>query len=184
MITLEHRRLVRALADGDERKRWQAAKALSEVRDERTMRKVERLVQSNADDEARAAAAYVLGFAGDPDVAPALARILADRDESVVVRAYVAEALGHLLQHEPVLAEVRLAIRGGLTDPAAEIRFWSIFAAGVLELHETRGMLERLADTDHGEVEGWWSVAEEAGWALRVLDGEEDPPLPNRSPRL
>jgi HEAT repeat protein len=179
VITLEHRRLVRALADSDERKRWEAAKALSEVRDERTVRRVERVLESNADEEARAAAAYVLGFAGDSDVAPVLARILADRDESVAVRAYVAEALGHLLQHEPVLAEVRLAIRGGLSDPAAEVRFWSTFAAGVLELQETRGILERLADMDHENVEGWWSVAEEASWALRVLDGEADPPLPN-----
>jgi HEAT repeat protein len=179
VITLEHRRLVRALADSDERKRWEAAKALSEVRDERTVRRVERVLESNADEEARAAAAYVLGFAGDSDVAPVLARILADREESVAVRAYVAEALGHLLQHEPVLAEVRLAIRGGLSDPAAEVRFWSTFAAGVLELQETRGILERLADMDHENVEGWWSVAEEASWALRVLDGEADPPLPN-----
>jgi HEAT repeat protein len=179
VITLEHRRLVRALTDSDERKRWEAAKALSEVRDERTVRRVERVLESNADEEARAAAAYVLGFAGDSDVAPVLARILADRDESVAVRAYVAEALGHLLQHEPVLAEVRLAIRGGLSDPSAEVRFWSTFAAGVLELQETRGILERLADMDHENVEGWWSVAEEASWALRVLDGEADPPLPN-----
>jgi HEAT repeat protein len=179
VITLEHRRLVRALTDSDERKRWEAAKALSEVRDERTVRRVERVLESNADEEARAAAAYVLGFAGDSDVAPVLARILADREESVAVRAYVAEALGHLLQHEPVLAEVRLAIRGGLSDPAAEVRFWSTFAAGVLELQETRGILERLADMDHENVEGWWSVAEEASWALRVLDGEADPPLPN-----
>jgi HEAT repeat protein len=150
------------------------------VRNEGTIRKVERVLQSNSKEEARVAAAYVLGFAGDPGVAPVLARILADREESIPVRAYVAEALGHLLQHEPVLAEVRLAIRAGLSDPAAEIRFWSAFAAGVLELHETRGMLERLGGSDQEEVEGWWSVAEEASWALRVLDGEEDPPLPNQ----
>jgi HEAT repeat protein len=181
VIALEHRRLVRALSNGDEHTRWEAAKALSEVRDEETIRKVERVLERSSREEARVAAAYVLGFAGDSDVAPALARILADREESVAVRAYVAEALGHLLKHEPVLADVRLAIRAGLSDPEPEIRFWSAFAAGVLELHETRGMLERLASTDHAEVEGWWSVAEEATWALRVLDGEEDPPLPNRS---
>jgi HEAT repeat protein len=181
VIALEHRRLVRALTNGGEHERWEAAKALSAVRDEGTIRKVEHVLRRNSEEKARAAAAYVLGFAGDSGVAPVLSGILADRDESVAVRAYAAEALGHLLQHEPVLAEVRLAIRAGLGDPAAEIRFWSAFAAGVLELHETRGMLERLAGTDHAEVEGWWSVAEEATWALRVLDGEEDPPLPSHS---
>jgi hypothetical protein len=35
-----------------------------------------------------------------------------------------------------------------------------------------------MAASDDALVEGWWSVGEEATWALRVLGGEEDPPLP------
>ena len=167
-----------ALANGDDTERWKAAKTLAEDRDKRTIRRVERLLQSEADEGARAAAAYVLGFSADTELAPSLALILADPEESVVVRAYAAEAVGHLLQHETVLAEVRAAIRVGLRDPAAEVRFWSAFAAGVLELQETRPYLEFLDRTDTEEIDGWWSVGEEADWALRVLDGEEDPPLP------
>lgn len=181
MIGFRRRRLLRALARGDEARRWEAASELSNA-DPATVRKVERLLQSDADETARGAAAYVLGFCGDADVAPSLARALADPDESVVVRAYAAEALGHLLQYQTVLAEVRAAIRVGLRDPAAEVRFWSAFAAGALELRETRPYLEFLDRTDTEEVDGWWSVGEEADWALRVLDGEEDPPLPQRSP--
>jgi HEAT repeat protein len=181
MKGLRRRRLVRALADDDETKRWQAATALSELRDPRTVRGVERVLASNRDEDPRAAAAYVLGFIGEPDMAHLLARTLADREESVVVRAYAAEALGHLLQHETVLADVRTAIRVALRDEAAEVRFWSVFAAGILGLQETRSYLERLADTDQEEIDGWWSVAEEARWALRVLDGDEDPPLPERA---
>jgi HEAT repeat protein len=180
MIGLRRRRLLRALAHGDESARWEAAKALSNDGDPATVRKVERLLQSDADEEARGAAAYVLGFSGDTDLASSLARVLNDRGESVVVRAYAAEALGHLLQHETVLAEVRAAIRIGLRDSAPEVRFWSAFAAGVLELQETRPYLEFLDRTDTEEVDGWWSVGEEADWALRVLDGEENPPLPRR----
>lgn len=180
MIGFRRRRLLRALAQGSESERWEAAKELSNDGDPGTVRKVERLLQSEADEEARGAAAYVLGFSGDTEQAPSLARVLTDREESVVVRAYAAEALGHLLQHETVLAEVRAAIRNGLRDSAAEVRFWSAFAAGALELQETRPYLEFLDRTDTEEIQGWWSVGEEADWALRVLDGEENPPLPNR----
>jgi HEAT repeat protein len=154
-----------------------------ELRDARTVRALEKILDDeDGDERERAAAAYVLGFSGDTEVAPLLARTLAAPMESTVVRAYAAEALGHLLQYETVLAEVRTAILAGLRDPAVEVRFWSVFAAGVLVLQETRVHLLRLAGSDHEAVEGWWSVAEEADWALRLLDGEEDPPLPGPVP--
>jgi HEAT repeat protein len=176
---LERRRLVRALAGRDEARRWEAAKALSQVDDPRTLRRIARLVEGRGRDEGRAAAAYVLGFSGKTDVAEVLARRLADAEENVVVRAHAAEALGHLLQHEPVLAEIRVKIVACLRDPEPEVRFWSAFAAGVLDLQESRPRLERLRDDD-SLVLGWWTVGEEAVWALRCLDGEEDPPLPQR----
>ncbi len=180
MIGFRSRRLLRALADGAEAERWEAAKQLSQTDDARTVRKVEHLLQSNATENARGAAAYVLGFSGDSDMATSLARVLSDPTEMASVRAYAAEALGHLLQYQTVIAEVRMAIVGGLRQPEPEIRFWSAFAAGVLGLQESRRDLERLQRTDHECVEGWWSVAEEADWALRLLDGEEDPPLPHK----
>jgi HEAT repeat protein len=180
---LERRGLLRALAGGDENSRWQAATTLSQAEDPepKTVRAVERILEGSGDEGARRAAAYVLGFSGGPDSASLLAQVLSDRDESPHVRAYAAEALGHLLQHEPVFAEVRTAILAGLRDAEAEVRFWSTFAAAVLGLQQTRPYLVHLADTDGAEIEGWWSVAEEAEWALRVLDGEEDPPLPQRA---
>jgi HEAT repeat protein len=181
VIGAKRRRLLRELVDGDEGVRWTAAQALSGHCDRQTVRSLERILQSEADEAPRAVAAYVLGFSEQTDAAPLLARTLAYRDESVVVRAYAAEALGHLLQYNPVLAEVRTAIRIGLRDPAAEVRFWSAFAAGVLGLQEARPHLVHLADTDGEEIDGWWTVAEEAEWALRVLNGEEDPPLPRRA---
>jgi HEAT repeat protein len=179
--TLERRRLVRALSNGDERERWQAATALAREDDPKAVRAVERIFRTEGDEGSRAAAAYVLGFSGNADLAPVLAGTLASAEDSDVVRAYTAEAIGHLLQHQPVLAEVRTAIRVGLHDPAPEVRFWSVFAAGVLGLQETRPYILHLADTDGEEIDGWWSVAEEAEWALRVLNGEEDPPLPQRA---
>jgi HEAT repeat protein len=169
-----------ALSARDEAKRQRAAAALVQIEDPRTVRRVRALLESRKHEEGRATAAYVLGFSGAHDVADALARRLADTEESTVVRAHAAEALGHLLQYQPVLAEIRLAIGGGLRDREPEVRFWSAFAAGVLDLQESRPQLESLRD-DETAIEGWWSVGEEADWALRCLDGEEDPPLPERA---
>jgi HEAT repeat protein len=176
-MSFGHRRLVKALSAHDESKRWEAATALSQVDDPRTLRRLERLLEGKGGDEGRAAAAYVLGFSGETDVSGVLVGRLADTDESPVVRAHAAEALGHLLQHQPVLAEIRVTIVSALRDPEPEVRFWSAFAAGVLDLQESRPQLERMRD-DESAVEGWWTVGQEAEWALRCLDGEEDPPLP------
>lgn len=176
-MSFGRRRLVKALAARDESKRWEAATALSQVGDPRTLRRLERLLEGSGEDEGRAAAAYVLGFSRETDVSGVLADRLADAEESPVVRAHAAEALGHLLQHQPVLAEIRVTIVAALRDPEPEVRFWSAFAAGVLDLQESRPQLERLRD-DATAIDGWWTVGEEAEWALRCLDGEEDPPLP------
>ena len=178
MSAFGRRRLVRTLAT-DEANRWAAASALSQVDDPRTLRQVARVLEGRGDDEGRAAAAYVLGFNGASNGSDVLARRLSDPDESPLVRAYAAEGLGHLLQHEPLLAEIRLAIVSCLNDPEPQVRFWCAFAAGVLDLQESRPRLEQLLD-DEAFVEGWWTVAEEAEWALRCLDGEEHPPLPDR----
>jgi HEAT repeat protein len=179
MSLLRSRRLVHDLSARDDGTRWAAAVELAQTRDERTLRRVERVLENGSNDEGRAAAAYVLGFSGATESADALARRLVDADESAVVRAYAAEALGHMLAHQPVLAEIRTAIVSTLNDPEPEVRFWSAFAAGALDLQESRQRLERLL-RDESFVEGWWTVGQEAEWALRCLDGEEHPPLPDR----
>ena len=179
MRSLRERRLVRRLSARDEAKRWAAASALAQGADERTVRRLERVLEGTASERGRIAAAYVLGFSGESTVASVLARRLSDRDELPTVRAHAAEALGHLLQFEPVLAESRSAIVASLIDPNPEVRFWCAFAAGALELQESRPRLERLLHDD-AFVEGWWTVRQEAEWALRCLDGEAHPPLPDR----
>ena len=179
MRTLRGRRLVRRLAARDDAKRWAAASMLAQSADERTLRRVERVLEGKAPERGRVAAAYVLGFSGESAAASVLARRLSDHDESPAVRAHAAEALGHLLQFEPVLAESRSAIVVALADPEPEVRFWCAFAAGALELQESRPRLERLLDDD-AFLEGWWTVGQEAEWALRCLDGEDHPPLPDR----
>ena len=179
MSVLRRRRLVRGLAARDEARRWAAASELARTGDERALRRVRRMLESRGSEQGRAAAAYVLGFSGESAFADVLARRLADHEECVAVRTHAAEALGHLLQYQPVLAESRTAIVSSLADPEPDVRFWSAFAAGALTLQESRPRLQRLL-ADDAFVEGWWTVGQEAEWALRCLDGEEHPPLPDR----
>jgi HEAT repeat protein len=176
---LRRRRLVRGLLAHEDARRWAAASELARTRDERDLRRVERVLEGRGNEQGRAAAAYVLGFSAEHGFADVLARRLADPDESTIVRAHAAEALGHLLQYEPVLAEIRTPIVSSLDDYEPEVRFWCAFAAGALELQESRPRLQRLL-ADEAFVEGWWTVGQEAEWALRCLDGEEHPPLPDR----
>jgi HEAT repeat protein len=178
-VSVRQRRLVRGLSSSKDARRWSAASELARAGDERALRRVARTLEGRGSEQGRAAAAYVLGFSGESGFADVLARRLADRDESPVVRAHAAEALGHLLQHQPVLAEIRQPIVASLDDPEPEVRFWCVFAAAALELQESRGRLQRLR-SDDAFVEGWWTVGQEAEWALRCLDGEEHPPLPDR----
>src|SRR5919199_5049100 len=172
-------RLLEALAGDDDRARWGAARALSGPVGAGLAEELQRLLVEAEDPRGRAAAAYALGFRRDVDSAEALGARLLDVHEDPEVRAYAAEALGHRLQgEEQILAPVRTAIQRGLRDPVPEIRFWSAFAAGVLELREARPLLERLARDDDAELDGWWTVGEEAEWALKLLAGELDAPLP------
>jgi HEAT repeat protein len=176
---LRQRRLLRHLSARDDAKRWAAASELARSSDERTLGRIQRMLEGQGHERGRVAAAYVLGFSGESAVAGVLARRLSDLEEDPAVRAHAAEALGHLLQFEPVLAESRSAIVASLTDPEPEVRFWCAFAAGALELQESRPRLERLLDDD-AFLEGWWTVGQEAEWSLRCLDGEVHPPLPDR----
>lgn len=176
---LKRRRLLRALTGEDDDARWRAARALSGMRGRGLRKRLEEILAEDDSPQARAAAAYTLGFLGEGEAADALARVLADLHEENEVRAYAAEALGHLLQYSVVLVHVRTTIVRGLRDPSAEVRFWSAFAAGVLGLQESKPTLEHLRE-DEERIDGWWSVAEEAEWALRLLAGEENPPVPQR----
>ena len=145
MNRLAQRRLARKLFSRDEAKRNRAAAALIATKDPRTTRRLERLLEGRGSDEGRAAAAHVLGFGGEAGVAGALVRRLADPEESVTVRAHAAEALGHLLQHEPVLAQTRTTIGTCLLDPEPELRFWCAFAAGSLNLQELASVAQQAA---------------------------------------
>jgi HEAT repeat protein len=156
------RRHLSALAAAeDEGQGTASANALAEIRTRQTRRGLERILVSGKSAEARKRAAWALGFLHDEDAAPALLRTLADRNEETEVRAYAAEALGHVApqtRHDEALA----ALLHALTDLAPEIRFWAAFALGNLGDERAIPALQRLADRDTDSVPGWWSIRKEA----------------------
>jgi HEAT repeat protein len=155
------RHLIALAAAEDEGQGTASANALSEIRTGQTRRGLERILVSGRSAEARKRAAWALGFLSHEQATPALLRTLGDRNEETDVRAYAAEALGHLVphtQHDEALA----ALLQALTDRAPEIRFWAAFALGNLGDERAIPALQGLADRDSESVPGWWSIRKEA----------------------
>jgi HEAT repeat protein len=137
------------------------ANALSQIRTRQTRRGLERILVSGRSPEARKRAAWALGFLNDEEAASALLRTLGDRKDEADVRAYAAEALGHMAPHSPH-DEALAALLRALNDPAPEIRFWSAFALGNLGDERAIPALQQLAARDSESVPGWWSIRKEA----------------------
>jgi HEAT repeat protein len=155
------RHLIALASAEDEGQGTASANALAEIRTRQTRRGLERILLSGRSAEARKRAAWALGFLHDEDATPTLLRTLADREEETDVRAFAAEALGHIApqkRHDEALA----ALLHALTDPVPEIRFWAAFALGNLGDERAIPALQRLADRDSKSVPGWWSIRKEA----------------------
>jgi HEAT repeat protein len=56
-----------------------------------------------------------------------------------------------------------------LEDETPEVRFWSVFALGLLGDIRAVPRLEHLAAQDHEVVDGWWEVSREAEESLALL---------------
>jgi HEAT repeat protein len=166
------RRYLSALTAVDEDVRWSAARELTDRGSWRLRIKLEQIARSDAAPDVRASAAWTLGFRGDTRAAGTLANLLANDAEDPVVRGHAAEALGHLLPFAPRDELVARAVMKGLDDPSADVRFWSAFAAATVPVPEAAPRLRTLAAEDEADVQGWWPIATEAEWALRVLDGD------------
>ena len=105
-----------------------------------------------------------------------IVEILKDQTEDAKVRGQAAEALaGHVRRdlrsrraqqrHE----RARAALVAALDDSEPEVRLWSIFALASPENADLLPRLEKLG-RDPTPVPGWWTVGQEARWAVnRIL---------------
>jgi HEAT repeat protein len=156
--------LVRALLhDMDPNVRGEAARSLSVVGSEATTRPLI-MALSDPDPQVRVSAALALGsLTNELAFATLLAR-LGDVDEQPDVRGAAAEAVASY-RDKRALAPLLAALR----DPAAEVRFWAVFALGALGDASALPELERLEATDDAMVPGWWPVKQEAAEAIATI---------------
>jgi HEAT repeat protein len=160
---------------------WRNTRPSRKQRDQ-AFRAVAALLAGDPDQKVRVEAAHVLTFWFEPRATEALLRAAEREGESPLVRGQAIEGIGNTLQGSPTgkrRARVIPKLLAWLRDPAVEVRFWSIYAAGVLEVTEARPILEELARTDDAMFENWWRVRDEAADALASWDHGE---WPDRDP--
>jgi HEAT repeat protein len=147
---------------------WLSTKPSRRQRDQ-AFRAVSARLSSDPDQRVRLEAAHVLTFWFEPRATDALLAAVEREGESALVRGQAIEGIGNTLQCAPPgkrRGRVIPKLLGWLRDPAVEVRFWSIYAAGVLHVMEARSILEELARTDDAMFENWWRVRDEAEDAL------------------
>ncbi len=110
---------------------------------------------------------------------------LADPDEAPVVRGEAAEQLGC---RWPGSGELRRSVvanlLAGLYDAAPEVRFWCAYALGTLRIRRAIPRLRELVG-DPGVADQFWSVGEEAVWAIMtILHGSWPTPMEAEYVRL
>lgn len=182
-----------ALLRGDRAEHWwPAATALAQLGSRRTLRPLLAIMAGASPVARREAAAYALAFGFIPGaealLSAAFVAILGQGGAPPAVRAQAAEGLANLHElgdpAEPLFQQARDALLAALPDPAPEVRFWSAFALGNLRAVAALPALQALTG-DPAEVPGWWTVGEEAGDAIVVIQGGERParvPRPRPTP--
>ena len=93
---------------------------------------------------------------------------LADPDEDPRVRGEAAEQLAF----EPATGALRRSVvavlLAGLGDAAAEVRFWCAYALATRQVRRALPRLRELVD-DPAAVPEFWTVGEEAAWAIMTI---------------
>jgi HEAT repeat protein len=151
-----------------------AAQAIGFLGGKRALEPLERAVREDPDPWVRESALNV-GFLHDVDdarIAAFAGTILRDRAETPAIRGCAAEALGHIHDGDAPQAAVE-ALREGLEDEHAEVRFWSAFGLFTCGSREDVPALEHLARTDRRVLSHWWSISREPADAIAAICSRE-----------
>jgi HEAT repeat protein len=137
--------------------------------------KLRAALANDASADVRLAAAYALSHWHEARAARALLLALEKRAELPNVRGQAAEGIGWTLGADRGDAALReravAALRAGLDDAAAEVRFWCVYAAGHLVAKELRDKLAELAEKDGAVCPGMWAIKDEAADVIAFWDG-------------
>jgi hypothetical protein len=132
------------------------------------------VLRADPEERVRHAAAYALTSWFQRRAAWALWAALVDERETPQVRGQAAEGIGNQLMSFMKLAPTRqqrveAALAAGLADPAAEVRFWCLYAVGQMLLVDLRDVVVGLCG-DMALCPWMWRVGEEAADVLTFFD--------------
>jgi HEAT repeat protein len=136
-------------------------------------------LRTDADARVRARAAQAFLFWPGLQALRPLLAAARDSGETARVRSQAIEGIGNSLQGREASKLRRLAmplLLAGLRDPEPEVRFWSLYAVGVMRAREARPLVEALAASDDAPCPGMeWTVREEASDVLAFWDTHQWP---------
>ena len=168
-----------------------AAVALSQLESKRMIRPLILLMlDASRSARQRQAAAYGLSFTWSgladprhmPAVGDAFVTVVQKQDETPGLRGQAAEGLAYLFgpcagaRHDRSQLAYRKAgqeLVTALSDPSAEVRFWSAFALGSMRYQAALPALQKIARTDKEMFSNWWTVGQEAADAVDAIKGRE-----------
>lgn len=137
---------------------------------DQVFRAIAALLRRDPEPQVRRTAAYVFTFWFQPRAPAALIPALEDTAEQTNIRGQAAEGIGNVLREDLGSPQLRAraiaALRRGLADPSAEVRFWCLYALGSMMATEARAEIEHLAATDEGICPYMWRVCHEAADVL------------------
>ena len=141
----------------------------------------------SVDDRYNAASNLTWSFIGPrmwhERISRAFCAVLAKPTEAPALRGQAGEGLAEMYDCRFVqnYGRTRQYRRAGelliamLSDPSAEVRFWSCFALGKMRYHPALRALHALANKDMTEHGRWWTVGEEAADAIDWMKGRSTP---------
>lgn len=138
-------RLCGIIQDGSREDVWEAAKELESIVIDATSSLL-RVLTDGKNADARAAAAYVLGFGRFAAARIALENVLDNTREDVFVRGHAAEALAYI--GDPRSTH---ALMENLHDDHPGVKYWCLFALG--QIGETGALSALRRFVENGEDE-------------------------------
>lgn len=150
----------------------EAAKQLTNFKSKKITRALIEIL-AHSQTYVQVAAAHALGFKGDKAAIEPLLSVAGDQARSDEARSQALESLGYLAAGQSSVAEKLVPF---LASKSIELRFWSAFALSTVANRKQKNAireLESLAESDHTLLSGWWTVAEEARYALDCIKGVE-----------
>jgi hypothetical protein len=143
---------------------YEGAKEIWETDDPDAVRSIIKVLLHGERALNRAAAAYALNLTHGKAAIPALERSVGNKREHPKVRGQAAESLAH--NHRTKSHDV---LRTNLSDPSKHVRFWCAYSLAEMADEQSLPLLQKLAESDHRVVKGFWPVSKEAKSAIREI---------------